>query len=360
MKKNKLLFIIPLTPKNHGVAFLNNFLISNKYIKKNVNFKYINSSTNKKFSEIGNININKFINLIKIFFKIIFIFRKFKPDKVYVNISPYWIGFFKDIVIILILKLFVKKKIVAHIHGVGFKKLIKNKFLKLLIKKILKNVFIIFLSRSLKKDLDHIYDHKLNHFTLNNFAEYQITRKYKKKVLTIVYLANLIPSKGILTLLKVLQNLQQRKKYIFKTNIIGSTYDTKFKSLIIKESKNIKNIKFLGRLYGNKKINVLKNSNLFVYPTKNDAMPIVLIEALSVGLPIISSNLGAISDLVKHEQNGFLFQKNDVKKLQYYIEKYLKNPKMITTHSKNSKILFNKNFTKKRFLDNFLYILNNF
>ena len=47
-------------------------------------------------------------------------------------------------------------------------------------------------------------------------------------------------------------------------------------------------------------------SDIMLYPTRADNLPLVVLEAMSCGLPVISSNLGGIAEIIENEKNGFL------------------------------------------------------
>jgi glycosyltransferase involved in cell wall biosynthesis len=47
-------------------------------------------------------------------------------------------------------------------------------------------------------------------------------------------------------------------------------------------------------------------ADVMIYPTKADNLPLVILEAMSSGLPVISSNLGGISEIIKDQENSFL------------------------------------------------------
>jgi glycosyltransferase involved in cell wall biosynthesis len=53
-----------------------------------------------------------------------------------------------------------------------------------------------------------------------------------------------------------------------------------------------------------------RTSHIFVFPTQQDFMPQVLAEALAFGLPCISNDVGAVKDLVRDGENGFLFSRD--------------------------------------------------
>ena len=50
----------------------------------------------------------------------------------------------------------------------------------------------------------------------------------------------------------------------------------------------------------------LKTIDIFAYPIRDEAFGIVLLEAMAMGLPIVTFDVGGISDIVKHGETGFL------------------------------------------------------
>jgi glycosyltransferase involved in cell wall biosynthesis len=60
---------------------------------------------------------------------------------------------------------------------------------------------------------------------------------------------------------------------------------------------------------------ILAASDLFVFPTLQDALPTVLFEAMAVGLPIIASAVGGVPEIIHHQQNGVLVPPADTSSL---------------------------------------------
>lgn len=90
-----------------------------------------------------------------------------------------------------------------------------------------------------------------------------------------------------------------------------------------------KNFELIGHIKDPIKIrNLYLSSSIFVLPHRFDRSPHVLIEAMSAGLPIITSNQGAAPEVVKEGINGFIIDVEDVNQLSEYIIKLLKYPKL--------------------------------
>ncbi len=79
------------------------------------------------------------------------------------------------------------------------------------------------------------------------------------------------------------------------------------------ESVKDSSIKLLGKK--NNIAEYMKVADAFVLPSQAEGMPNVILEAMSSGLPIISTNIGGSRDLVRHGQNGYLFNVGDSEEL---------------------------------------------
>ena len=71
--------------------------------------------------------------------------------------------------------------------------------------------------------------------------------------------------------------------------------------------------------------NLLKNADLFVMSSDWEGLPIAGIEAMRAGLPIVATDVGGMSELVEHGQNGYLVDRGDSDSLADMIEKLMTN-----------------------------------
>ncbi|MBT2605123.1 glycosyltransferase family 4 protein [Bacillus sp. ISL-53] len=79
---------------------------------------------------------------------------------------------------------------------------------------------------------------------------------------------------------------------------------------------------------------IYRKSVIYVLPSYNEGMPMSILEAMSYGLPVVSTDVGSISSVVK-EENGFVIKPGDVEALtnclinllndQFSIEKFERN-----------------------------------
>jgi len=82
--------------------------------------------------------------------------------------------------------------------------------------------------------------------------------------------------------------------------------------------------------------------DVFVKPTHYEAFGIAYLEAMSAGLPILSYRVGALPELIKDDENGFLFEVGEIGKIAEKIKELCENKKLYQKISEN-----NKNKAKK-------------
>jgi glycosyltransferase involved in cell wall biosynthesis len=90
------------------------------------------------------------------------------------------------------------------------------------------------------------------------------------------------------------------------------------------EERNLK-VTFTGKLEKKEWHELSKGYNIFINTTHFDNMPVSVIEAMALGLPVISTNVGGIPYAIKHNVNGLLVNDNDAVAMAKEIQKLIEN-----------------------------------
>ena len=107
-----------------------------------------------------------------------------------------------------------------------------------------------------------------------------------------------------------------------------------------------KNLKVLG--WQDAK-NVLPIADIFLSTSKNEGIPIAMIEAQLAGIPIVASDVGSVSEVVIDNKTGILCDRSE-KQLIEGIKKLAADKKIRSTFSKNAKFMALKNFSTSKFI----------
>jgi len=151
---------------------------------------------------------------------------------------------------------------------------------------------------------------------------------YKKKgQFTIGFLSWWEEKKGLLILLDSITKLVSNKKFSLSLLLAGDGPLKKRVLDFVKKNGLERIVYFHGIVYGKKKKKFFESIDLFVLPsifTKNDmdGIPVVLMEAISYGIPIVSSNISGIPEICEDNYNGFLVPAGDKKALIKAIENF--------------------------------------
>lgn len=282
-------------------------------------------------------NIKKSFNTLFIILKIFFnlIFKNY--DAVYFTCTRSLSGSLKDIVLIQLASL-RKIKIINHLHGSDFYDFLRTspniykKFLFNSYNKVNTSIVLLDSMKNQFKDFPNMHIEVIPNFYDNNL---NVDIKEKKtEEINILYLSNIIKSKGIFELIEAFKNIN--KTYNIKLNIAGTFVSdenmnqNEVKNKFYESIKNEKNINYVGLVYGNDKIELLKKSDIFVLPSyyKSEAFPISIIEAMRCGNVIITTNYKYLPDVIS-EKNGFLVTPKSVNELTRTIEKLILNKELL-------------------------------
>lgn len=121
-------------------------------------------------------------------------------------------------------------------------------------------------------------------------------------------------------------------------------------------------VKFLGRVTGDDLYELYKVGSLFATASEIETQGIVLIEAAATGLPLIAVKAGAVAEVCRNEENGFLCEPGDVDGISEAMTKILSNVELRKKYSENSiKIAHEHDFEKTldKFIDIYSKVIRN-
>ena len=348
MKKNIILFILHMPPPIHGAAIIGQSLRNSKLINNEFDCEYINLTTASSLEDIGKFKIRKISQFFHLLLNIIKTVKNTQPNLVYITPNSKGGPFYKDFLIMMALK-FMNCNIVAHYHNKGVSTRQNKIFDNFLYKHFFKDIEIILLSKRLYPDIERYVMSKDVYICPNGISEEMPTPQKgdREKTVRILFLSNLLIQKGVFFLLDALQALHA-KGIDFSCHIVGaesSEITRVFLSKIIKEKKLYNCVFYHGSKYGIDKEQFWNNADIFVFPSLDECFPLVLLEAMKHGLPIVTTDEGGIPDIVKDGENGFICEKRSANDLAQKILLLLNDPSLRERMGKKGLERFKKNYT---------------
>ena len=131
----------------------------------------------------------------------------------------------------------------------------------------------------------------------------------------ILYLGGLKHKKGVDILLAAMKSIEQRAPGSIILIIAGDGADRPALQQYVRANNLTDAVTFLGLATGQLKRYLLQNCHFVVMPSRTEAMPIVALEALACGKPVLASAAGGLIDMIHNNANGILVQPENVQQL---------------------------------------------
>lgn len=308
----KLLLITPYNKKN--VKFLKggigtwSVLFVNKLLENNINFKVVDMSPIgkrlKKLNQKPN-PIAESIRATKIIFSALSSSLFYRPNVVHLNSSGSYLGFKRDLIT---LRLFNKKRtrLVLQLHC-DVKKVIgeSKKKAKMLIKVMNRADLVLTLNEESLLFCKSLLSNKEMEI-IPNFISSEMVRKDPKivsdRINKVLFVGYNQRKKGFYEIIETAKHFPE-KEFILVGNRRDETKSTKIGDnvKIIEDAAREDVFKYLGE------------ADIFLFPSYSEGFSIALLEAMSMGLPIICTDVGANKMMVRN--GGIIVETQNVEQI---------------------------------------------
>jgi glycosyltransferase involved in cell wall biosynthesis len=316
-----------------------------------------------RFSGFNEKSIIKWLNQIfnlRSYFKLKETLKEFKPDlvhifNIYYQVSPSVLKCLKNIPTIMSIcsyemicpmgavpdpsvrcnYKFGKQclKCIGSFKGYYYEK-VKQKIYKILLNNV--DVFIA-PSKNSKKNFKK--QDFINSEVINIYNGIKLLKYYEIKILKkILYIGRLSKEKGVEYLLNAIPLILKKQPKV-RCDIVGDGPERERLESLVKKLKLSKNVKFLGKIAYEKIEECYRKSTVVVIPSIcPDTLPQVCLEAMSVGRPVIGSNIGGIPEMIDNGKTGYLVKPKDPKQISEKVIKLFKNQKLLKIMGKRAHI----------------------
>lgn len=237
---------------------------------------------------------------------------------------------------------FWRKKIIYHFHGAFFLKQYErtSKFWKKRVKKLLEGCdLVISISKNWRKSILEIAPNTKIEVLPNSLHLPSTGQSFGRHnhPVNLTFLGHIGDRKGIFDLLVVTKRLLD-SGYELKLHVGGNGDIDRLKENIhwlgISSSVDYK-----GWLSEGQRNNLLRQTDIFVLPSYGEGMPMSILEAMSFGVPVISTEVGGIPEVVLDGQTGVLVKPGDIDTLYIKILELLLDRQKREQLGKNARIL---------------------
>lgn len=332
--KPYILFITPLPPPVHGSSMVSRWIKDSKPLNEEFDMDFVNLSTSRKVEEIQKgglwLNTKKASRFLIAFLQVFWLLCTRHYDLCYLAITCHGKPFLKDFPFVMLCKVF-RKKIIIHQHNKGMSEDIDRWPYRWALPLAYRNTKVMLLSEHLYEDVSKAVKKDQVLICPNGIPDIPYTSAPRKGGTPhILFLSNLIESKGVFVLLDACRILQ-KKGFNFICDFVGKESKDISVNLFQERIKSMElydNVIYHGPKYGNEKEKFWKQSNVFLHPTFDDCFPLVLLEAMQHNLPVITTSEGGIPDIVIDGDTGYICKKKNAHQLAAKIEYLLSSPSL--------------------------------
>lgn len=149
----------------------------------------------------------------------------------------------------------------------------------------------------------------------------------------LVHTSNFRPVKRVPDTIKLFEKVQ--KEIPSKLILVGDGPERSECEKLSRQLDLCDKVKFLGKQEG--LVEILSSSDIFLIPSQSESFGLAALEAMACGLPVVSTSVGGLPELVRHNETGFIAEIGDVDRMAKYTLELLSNEKKYNLFSENSR-----------------------
>lgn len=352
---SKVIIVGKLPPPYYGPAIATEIILNSR-LNEHYALLHLDTRLNEDMQTMGKFSFNKVIKTFKIYANYIRLLKNNNAEIVVIPIAQETSGLLKDSFLIILGKLY-KKKIILHLRGSSllswYEK--RNIILKLFFKSLFSNVdAAIVLGESLRYIFEPFLPSEKIFVVPNGANIFFPEKELLGPKIKLLYFANLMANKGVDLLLNAIKDLPSDIINQITCTITGRWKSDEYKNLCtaIVEENNLP-VSFESPKSGKEKLQQFINADIFIFPPRApEGHPWVIVEAMAAGLPIITTDQGAIKECVIDNTNGFIVPNDSPGAIKEKLVDLIINENLRIKMGNQSRLLYKQKFTEDNMVFN--------
>jgi len=358
MSRPTVLIIGPSPPPYNGMSVATEMLT--KAMDGKISCVRLDTADRRSLSKMGKFDVANVVLAGYHGLKYLWLLLTRRPEIVYVQIAQNNLGFLRDCLFLIPARL-IGKNVVVHLNGGYFGKFYKDasSVMRGIIRFALRRTArAVVLGDSLSDLFDGIIPRERVRVVPNGledkFAAWRNDASNGHRS-TVLFLSTLMEEKGALDVLRALPAAKERVPDI-RVVFAGEWFrrsDREKAEQLVRDLHLESQVEFPGAVCGPFKYELLKSADIFVLPTAYpfEGHPFVILEAMSAGLPIISTKRACIPETVRDGIEGFLLDCGDTDALAERMARLIGDERLRRQMGRASRERFLEQYTLDRFAE---------
>jgi glycosyltransferase involved in cell wall biosynthesis len=314
-RKLRVILIGPLPPPANGMTVITESLVSST-LAEEFDLFHLDTSDHRGIANINHIDVRNIWLALRYGVEFIGALLRHRPDVVHIQIARDRLGFLRDALFLIPSRL-ARRKVVLHLHSRDFDAFYRSQpwWVRALIHlSISRTWHAVVLSRRFCNTFrNFIRDDRV--FVLpNGTPDPGDGADAGSRDPLVLHLSTLWSKKGVFDVIEAADKiLGQVPDATFVMAGGWFRKDERESAIRDVERRGLSTVvNFVGPVSGHRKRALLASASALVFPTRSiEGQPVVVLEALASGTPVIATRLAAIPDMVRDGVEGFLVEEGD-------------------------------------------------
>jgi len=358
-KLRKTVLVVAQTPPPvHGQSVMNQLLLDGDY--RSIELRHVRMAFSEEISEVGGFRWKKIFHLATLILQIAWNRLRWRTSTLYYPpASPNMVPFLRDCAILIATR-WMFRHTVFHFHANGISDLFKA--LPLPIKLLYRLAYskpqvCICLTKIATQDALQFQARSIS-IVPNGIPDVAapidaVKSSRAPEQLTILFLATISIEKGAGVLLKAAEILKCHgiSFHCVMAGPFASKEDERNLTALSRKLGVDDIVMWRGAVFGEAKWNVYRQADIFCFPTfyRTEGFPVVLLEAMMFGLPVLSTNWRGIPDIVDGGKTGFLVPINDFHSVALRLQQLMQDSELRRSMGRAGRRRYEQNFTIEKF-----------
>lgn len=363
-KQPSLLLIGPTPPPFHGVAVAIQTLLQSDLVRRFF-MVHLDLADRRGIQHVNKPDLHDVILFIQQWIKLVRMLIGICPAVSYLVLSQSTIGFLRDS--FMIWPAYLRgSHVVVHLHGGNFQEwfLRRSWYMKIYVKLVLGCVTrVIVLGDSLRSQFEGLIDEKRIAVVPNgiDWSSINVSQGVPRSGsrFHMLHLSTLSHLKGALVLLQAIPLVvHQRKDVEF---VLAGPWshaeDKQWADNFVHQHKLETYVSFSGQVDAAEKKALFDSADIFVFPgVQQEGQPLVVIEAMAAGIPVIFTDRGCLNDTVPDGEAGLVVPIGDPQQLADRILWLLDHPEKMRAMGVCGRKRYEALYTKERHIERMIEV----